>query len=70
MHAQSADDVVNRYISFIGGEQNWKAVKTLTIAGVYNYGGVSFPFMSYSKAPELYKYIVSSNGNSKCLARQ
>ncbi|HTF28517.1 MAG TPA: hypothetical protein VK625_06710 [Flavitalea sp.] len=64
LRAQTADNVVNRYIVFIGGEQNWKAVKTLTIAGLYNYGGVSFPFISYSKSPDLYKYVVTSNGKS------
>jgi len=64
VRSQTAEDVVNRYIVFIGGEQNWKAVKTLTITGLYNYGVMSFPFISYSKSPDLYKYIVSSNGKS------
>jgi hypothetical protein len=62
--SQTADDVINGYISFIGGEKNWKAVKTITMAGNYNYGGISFPFISYSKAPNLYKYVVTSKGKS------
>ena len=62
--SQTADEVINGYIAFIGGEQNWKEVKTMTMEGQYNYGGISFPFISYSKAPNLYKYIVSSNGKS------
>jgi outer membrane lipoprotein-sorting protein len=64
LKSQTADDVINRYIKFIGGEKNWKAVQTLTISGVYNYVGVSFPFLSYSKRPNLYKYIVTANGKS------
>ena len=62
--SQTADDVINGYIAFIGGEQNWKEVKTITMSGQYNYGGISFPFISYSKAPNFYKYIVSSKGKS------
>jgi len=62
--AQNADEVINKYIDFIGGEQNWKKVKTITLSGLYNYGGISFPFISYSKAPDLYKYVVTTNGKS------
>jgi len=64
LKSQTADDVINSYIKFIGGEKNWKAVQTQTISGVYNYVGVSFPFISYSKRPNLYKYIVTANGKS------
>jgi len=64
LKSQTADDVINSYIKFIGGEKNWKAVQTLTISGVYNYVGVSFPFISYSKRPNLYKYIVTANDKS------
>jgi hypothetical protein len=62
--SQTADEVINKYISYIGGEKNWKEVKTMTISGVYNYVGVSFPFISYSKRPDLYKYVVTANGKS------
>ena len=62
--AQTADEIVNRYIAFIGGVQKWKSVKTITSSGIYNYGGMKFPFTSYSKAPDQYKYIVSLNGKS------
>ena len=64
LKSQTADDVINNYIKFIGGEKNWKAVQTLTVSGIYNYVGVSFPFISYSKRPNLYKYIVTANGKS------
>ncbi len=61
-HAQTAGDVIAGYIKFIGGEKNWAKVKTITTSGEYNYGGVAFPFTTYSKAPNQYKFIVPFNG--------
>jgi hypothetical protein len=62
LHAQSADEIINKYVVFIGGEKNWKKIKTLTTSGKYNYGGQEFPFRSYAKAPNLYKFIVPLEG--------
>jgi outer membrane lipoprotein-sorting protein len=56
--SQTADDVISKYIAFIGG-QKWKAIKTITSTGTYNYGGMEFPFTAYSKAPDYYRYIVA-----------
>ena len=61
---QTADDLISKYIQHIGGAQKWSTIKTIVISGNYNYGGMVFPFKSFSKAPNLYKYIVSSNGKS------
>jgi hypothetical protein len=61
---QSADEVINKYIAFIGGVQKWKSIKTITSTGTYNYGGMEFPFTSYSKAPDRYKYIVAAHGKA------
>ena len=55
-----ADSIISKYIDFIGGDAKWKAVKTITITGTYNYGGIQFPFSSFAKAPNKYKYIVPS----------
>lgn len=63
-HSQSASDIVSKYVQFTGGSDKWKKVKTITSAGTYNYGGVEFPFQSYSKAPDHYRYIVTFNGKS------
>jgi len=63
-HSQSASGIVSKYIQFIGGGENWKKIKTITTTGTYNYGGVEFPFQSFSKAPDLYKYTVTFNGKS------
>ena len=60
--AQTADDVITKYVAFIGGKKNWSKVKTLTTSGEYNYGGIKFPFTAYSKAPNLYKFIVPFEG--------
>lgn len=61
-NAQTADEILTKYIAFTGGKEQWKTIKTMVISGTYNYGGMKFPFISYSKAPDLYKYIVGGNG--------
>jgi len=60
--AQTADEVISKYLVFIGGEQQWKTIHTIVTSGIYNYGGIEFPFTSYSKAPNLYKFVVPFNG--------
>ena len=62
LHAQTAGEIIDRYVKFIGGEKKWKSVKTITTSGEYDYGGIKFPFTSYSKAPNQYKFIVPLNG--------
>lgn len=61
-NAQTADEIISNYVAFIGGEQQWKAIQTIVTSGTYNYGGIEFPFTAYSKAPNLYKFIVPFNG--------
>jgi len=58
LRAQTADDVIHRYIDFIGGEKKWKNIKTIVTSGEYDYGGMKFPFATFSKAPNLYKFVV------------
>ena len=60
--AQTVDSIISNYITFIGGEQQWKTIHTIVTSGIYNYGGVEFPFTAYSKAPNLYKFVVPFNG--------
>lgn len=62
LDAQTADQVINSYVKFIGGEKKWKKVKTIITSGEYDYGGIVFPFTAYSKAPNLYKFIVPFSG--------
>lgn len=60
--AQSVDEVISNYITFTGGEKQWKTIHTIVTSGIYNYGGIEFPFTAYSKAPDLYKFVVPFNG--------
>jgi hypothetical protein len=60
--AQTADEVVDGYIRFMGGEKKWSKVKSIITKGEYDYGGIVFPFTTYAKAPNRYKFIVPSNG--------
>lgn len=60
--AQTADEIISKYIAYTGGEQQWKKIHTMVTSGIYNYGGVEFPFTVYSKAPNLYKFVVPFNG--------
>jgi hypothetical protein len=62
VNAQTADEVVTKYIAFTGGIANWKKVQTIVTSGTYNYNGIEFPFTAYSKAPNLYKFNVPFQG--------
>lgn len=62
VNAQSADAIIDGYVNFIGGKGAWTDVKSIVTSGEYNYGGLPFPFTTYSKAPNLYKFIVPFNG--------
>lgn len=62
--AQTGEKVIANYISFTGGEKQWRKINSIVSSGTYNYGGLEFPFEAFSKAPDHYKYIVSSNGKS------
>ena len=62
--SQTADEIINRYITYTGGVNGWKKIRTATSSGTYNYGGMEFPFRSFSKSPDLYKYIVTFKGKS------
>ena len=60
--AQTADQIVQKYIQKIGGEKAWKNLKTINSSGIYNYGGIEFPFSAIAKSPNKYKFIVPLNG--------
>lgn len=62
--AQTADEIVAKYVAFTGGLQKWKSITSIVSSGMYNYGGISFPFKAYSKSPDLYEYTVIANGKS------
>lgn len=62
LKAQTVEVVIANYIGFIGGEKHLKKINSIVSSGTYNYGGMEFPFEACSKAPDLYKYTVRSNG--------
>jgi hypothetical protein len=62
--SQSADEIIAKYIVFTGGVQKWKKIKTITSTATYKYRGMELPLKAWTKAPELYKYEVTSNGKS------
>jgi hypothetical protein len=62
IRSQSVDQVIKKYVSFIGGKDHWKQIKTMVVSGEYDYGGIQFPFTSYAKAPDRYAYVVAQNG--------
>jgi hypothetical protein len=62
LNAQTVEEVISKHIAFTGGEQQWKTVQSIVTSGIYNYGGIEFPFTAYSKRPNLYKFIVPFQG--------
>src|SRR6267143_2388140 len=62
IRAQAVEQVIKKYVNYIGGKGQWKKVKTMVASGEYNYGGIQFPFTSYAKAPNRYKFVVPQNG--------
>jgi len=62
VNAQTVEQVIKKYVKFIGSEKKWKKVNTIITSGEYNYGGIAFPFSAYAKAPNLYKFKVPYNG--------
>ena len=49
LKAQTAEDIIAKYIAFTGGAQQWKKINSIVSSGIYNYGGMEFPFEAYSK---------------------
>ncbi len=62
LKAQTVEDIIAGYIHFTGGEKQWETIHSVKSSGTYNYGGLEFPFEAWSKAPDLYKYMVTTNG--------
>jgi len=60
--AQTVDEIIGNHVKFIGGEKKWKTIRTIITSGEYDYGGMKFPFTTYSKAPNVYKFVVPLNG--------
>lgn len=44
--AQTADEIINKYIENTGGKDKWTALKSIKIIGKANQQGMEFPFVS------------------------
>jgi outer membrane lipoprotein-sorting protein len=62
--AQSATDIINKYIIKIGGSAKWNALQTLVSAGNTSIMGQEFPFTISSKAPNLTRLDVTAMGQT------
>jgi len=60
--AQTASQIIAKYVEFTGGAKAWANLKTMTTSGEYNYNGIKFPFFTSAKTPNLYKFNVPLKG--------
>jgi len=60
--AQTTSEVARRVVDSTGGASRWQKLKTLKTAGEYVYGGLTFPFRTFAKAPDRYRLEVPFKG--------
>ena len=51
--SQDADEIVNKYISAIGGLENIQAIKNIKMSGKVTAGGMDIPFTQTCKRPQM-----------------
>ena len=51
--AQTAEEIVEKHINAVGGLDKWTAVNSQKITGNLSMSGMEFPFVSYSKRPNM-----------------
>ncbi len=51
--AQTAEEIVEKHITAVGGLDKWTAVNSQKITGNLSMSGMEFPFVSYSKRPNM-----------------
>ncbi len=61
-HAQTVDDVINKYLSAIGGADKWRAIKSRKAEGKMTMQGFELPVTLYQKPPAKQKVVVSVQG--------
>jgi outer membrane lipoprotein-sorting protein len=60
--AQSADDVVNKYLEATGGKDKWVALKSVKMIAKGKQQGMEFPLVALQKAPNKQKQTISFQG--------
>jgi outer membrane lipoprotein-sorting protein len=61
-YSQTADEIVQKYIEVIGGEEEWNAVKSLKLKGTMSMPGIEMDFESYTKSPNMEYVEVNFQG--------
>jgi outer membrane lipoprotein-sorting protein len=62
VQAQTAEEIVNKYIEVTGGAAKWAELKSVKMTAKGKQGGMEFPITSLQKAPNLMKQSVSFQG--------
>jgi len=66
--AQTADDVINKYIDAIGGMDKISAIKSMVQTGTFGGGGMEFPVTMTYKRDNKVRMDISFQGNSQIQA--
>ncbi len=64
LKAQSAEEIINKYINKIGGLTKWNALQTMVTTGNSSVMGQEFPFTITSKSPNLNRLDVTAMGQT------
>jgi hypothetical protein len=60
--AQTADEIVSKYVAAIGGAENWKKVNSIKMVGSMNAGGMEFPVTVTTVKDKGFRMEFSVNG--------
>lgn len=58
-YAQTADEVVDKYFTAVGGKDKLAAIKSVKLLGKGNQQGMEFPIVSLQKAPNKMKQVIT-----------
>lgn len=61
-HAQTADEILAKYLETTGGVQNWKALKTMKATGKMSMMGMDLDFNMTSKVPNKMHMVIKVQG--------
>lgn len=64
VQAQTVDEIINNYITNIGGQEAWSDIKSMKVTGVGRQQGVDYPFVATYMADGRYVIDVDLQGNS------
>ncbi len=64
LRGQTAEDIIQKYVSKIGGMEKWKATQTMVSTGTSSLMGQELPYTISSKAPNLLRLEVKAMGQT------